>query len=321
MACLVQLRFRLSATRRGSALPQAPRPSTGSRRRSGHQGRRQEQRASYHVGTSMLRGSTRSRTTPAYQRGRLTAPESKEHQTWADSPSNGDRRQFAAHNWERSGSSPPLCYPDRPARQKEERRQADSPVSPRFGCHGRHGLWPSRTGSRHAENASPRSWRRHLLLFAGIGRPCRNVGFFAGHPQTIAAYASVIRHMNPQMPVWQSRIWRAASSSTPAGGVLDANMLVAIVTVESRWHTHALSHSGAIGLGQLMPGTASTARVDPHSSTAENLSGAAICLRFDAALRDELRSRLRGVQCWDRRRSKSSAAFRRSTRRSVTSSK
>ena len=55
---------------------------------------------------------------------------------------------------------------------------------------------------------------------------------------------------------------------------IDANMLVAIVTVESRWHTHAISRAGAIGLGQLMPGTASMLGVNPHNS-GENLSGAA----------------------------------------------
>jgi soluble lytic murein transglycosylase-like protein len=51
-------------------------------------------------------------------------------------------------------------------------------------------------------------------------------------------------------------------------------MLVAIVTVESRWHTHALSRAGAIGLGQLMPGTAATLGVNPHNA-GQNLSGAA----------------------------------------------
>ena len=51
-------------------------------------------------------------------------------------------------------------------------------------------------------------------------------------------------------------------------------MLVAIVTVESRWHTHALSRSGAIGLGQLMPRTAANLGVNPHNA-GENLSGAA----------------------------------------------
>ncbi|HZZ01150.1 MAG TPA: lytic transglycosylase domain-containing protein [Candidatus Baltobacteraceae bacterium] len=93
-------------------------------------------------------------------------------------------------------------------------------------------------------------------------------------PQTIAAYATVIRHINPQMPKWQSRDFARRVIVNAERWRLDANILVAIVTVESRWHTHALSRAGAIGLGQLMPGTASMLGVNPHNS-GENLSGAA----------------------------------------------
>lgn len=96
-------------------------------------------------------------------------------------------------------------------------------------------------------------------------------------PQTIAAYATVIRHINPQMPKWQSRDFARRVIVNAERWRLDANILVAIVTVESRWHTHALSSAGAIGLGQLMPGTASMLGVNPHNS-GENLSGAACYL-------------------------------------------
>jgi soluble lytic murein transglycosylase-like protein len=119
-----------------------------------------------------------------------------------------------------------------------------------------------------------------LFLFAGFansGRAEASVHALAVTPQTIAAYATVIRHMNPQMPVWQSKDLARRVIVNSARWRLDANMLCAIVTVESRWHTHALSRSGAIGLGQLMPGTASMLGVDPHNS-GENLSGAAMYL-------------------------------------------
>lgn len=96
-------------------------------------------------------------------------------------------------------------------------------------------------------------------------------------PQTIAAYATVIRHINPQMPKWQSRDFARRVIVNAERWRLDANILVAIVTVESRWHTHALSSAGAIGLGQLMPGTASMLGVNPHQP-GENLSGAACYL-------------------------------------------
>jgi soluble lytic murein transglycosylase-like protein len=97
-------------------------------------------------------------------------------------------------------------------------------------------------------------------------------------PQAVSAYASVLRHYNPQMPEWQSKDLAQQLLLTAQRYKIDTNMLAAIVTVESSWHTHALSYAGAIGLGQLMPGTAATLGVNPHDP-AQNLQGAAIYLR------------------------------------------
>ncbi len=97
-------------------------------------------------------------------------------------------------------------------------------------------------------------------------------------PTAIAVYAKVLSHINPQMPRWQSRDLARRVLVSAERWRLDANMLVAIVTVESRWHTHAVSRSGAIGLGQLMPGTAAGLGVNPRDP-GENLSGAARYLR------------------------------------------
>src|SRR5215469_143517 len=63
-------------------------------------------------------------------------------------------------------------------------------------------------------------------------------------PQTIAAYATVIRHINPEMPKWQSRDFARRVIVNAERWRLDANILVAIVTVESAWHTHAVSSAG-----------------------------------------------------------------------------
>lgn len=46
------------------------------------------------------------------------------------------------------------------------------------------------------------------------------------------------------------------------------------IEVESGYNPRARSHVGAIGLGQLMPGTAAKLRVDPHN-VAQNLDGSA----------------------------------------------
>ncbi|HTX58615.1 MAG TPA: lytic transglycosylase domain-containing protein [Verrucomicrobiae bacterium] len=93
-------------------------------------------------------------------------------------------------------------------------------------------------------------------------------------PTTIAVYARAIRHVNPQMPDWQSRLLAQRVLANAERWRIDANILVAIVTVESSWHTHAVSSAGAIGLGQLMPGTAAGLGVDPRDPS-QNISGAA----------------------------------------------
>jgi soluble lytic murein transglycosylase-like protein len=97
-------------------------------------------------------------------------------------------------------------------------------------------------------------------------------------PAAIAVYAKVLRHINPEMPGWQSRDLARRVLVNAERWRIDANMLIAIVTVESRWHTHAVSPAGAIGLGQLMPGTAATLGVNPHDPK-QNLYGAARYLR------------------------------------------
>jgi len=97
-------------------------------------------------------------------------------------------------------------------------------------------------------------------------------------PVAIAVYARVLRHINPQMPGWQSRSLARRVLVNAERWRLDANMLVAIVAVESAWRTHAVSAAGAIGLGQLMPGTAASLKVNPHDPN-QNLYGAARYLR------------------------------------------
>jgi soluble lytic murein transglycosylase-like protein len=100
----------------------------------------------------------------------------------------------------------------------------------------------------------------------------------AATPTTIAVYATVLRHFNPQMPAWQSRDLARRVLISAERWRLDTNMLIAIVSVESSWRTHAVSSAGAIGLGQLMPGTAALLRVNPHDPT-QNIAGAARYLR------------------------------------------
>jgi soluble lytic murein transglycosylase-like protein len=57
-----------------------------------------------------------------------------------------------------------------------------------------------------------------------------------------------------------------------------ADLFLRLVHQESRFNPNAVSHAGAIGLAQLMPGTAAILRVDPRIP-AQNLDGGARYLR------------------------------------------
>lgn len=76
------------------------------------------------------------------------------------------------------------------------------------------------------------------------------------------------------MPSWQSADLAKHLLINAHRWRIDANMLVALVSVESAWHTRARSSAGAIGLGQLMPGTARTLHVNPRDPY-QNLQGSA----------------------------------------------
>jgi soluble lytic murein transglycosylase-like protein len=115
-------------------------------------------------------------------------------------------------------------------------------------------------------------------FFAAVAPARATLQTVPATPTAIEIYATVLRHINPQMPGWQSRDLARRLLVNAERWRLDTNMLVAIVTVESRWHTHAVSSAGAIGLGQLMPGTAALLGVNPRDPK-QNLSGAARYLR------------------------------------------
>lgn len=84
----------------------------------------------------------------------------------------------------------------------------------------------------------------------------------------IAPAAPAIRHA----PVAQ------ALNDAGAGVELSPLLLEAVAWAESRFNTQARSSAGAIGVMQLMPGTAAALGVDPHDPTA-NIHGGARYLR------------------------------------------
>lgn len=73
--------------------------------------------------------------------------------------------------------------------------------------------------------------------------------------------------------------WSAAIAATAARHGLDARLLTALVWTESNFRADAVSSAGALGLAQLMPGTARGLGVDPRDPLA-NLDGGARYLRI-----------------------------------------
>ena len=72
--------------------------------------------------------------------------------------------------------------------------------------------------------------------------------------------------------------WGAAIEATAARHGLDGRLLAALVWSESNFRADAVSHAGALGLAQLMPGTARGLGIDPRDPLA-NLDGGARFLR------------------------------------------
>jgi len=102
-------------------------------------------------------------------------------------------------------------------------------------------------------------------------------------PTRTAAYAQAMRAINPHLQQGQSRAYAAALLASAARVHVDPALIMAVVTVESGWHTRAISVHGAEGLGQLKPETARGLGVDPWAPRS-NLRGVATYLHRLLAL-------------------------------------
>ena len=71
----------------------------------------------------------------------------------------------------------------------------------------------------------------------------------------------------------KSQFLPAARQAARRHGVPE-NLFLRLIAQESGWNAKARSHKGAIGLAQLMPGTARLLRVNPHDPV-QNLDGGA----------------------------------------------
>lgn len=94
----------------------------------------------------------------------------------------------------------------------------------------------------------------------------------------VSRYATVLAQQNTRLTAPAGRELAQRVLLLTSYYRIDPRLLVALVTTESSWHSRAVSPSGAIGFGQLMPGTAATLDVDALEPY-ENLDGTARYLR------------------------------------------
>ncbi len=142
--------------------------------------------------------------------------------------------------------------------------------------------------ARFAPPAAPPSFERELSD-ATTSPATREEALPAGAPGAVGAevmQASATGQATdlPGSPDWASRLpeagqrWAPAITKAAHDAGIEPQLLAALVQAESNFQPDARSHAGAIGLAQLMPGTAAGLGVDAHDPE-DNLAGGARYLR------------------------------------------
>lgn len=109
--------------------------------------------------------------------------------------------------------------------------------------------------------------------FAGSSQPA------AG--EVMGAYVAAIRYFNAGISSDEAQRIVDAILREAAGERVDPRLVVAIVATESSFDRTARSSSGAMGLGQLMPGTAADDGVNDADDIDQNIRGTVLTLKGD----------------------------------------
>jgi hypothetical protein len=119
---------------------------------------------------------------------------------------------------------------------------------------------------------------RGACIFVSLLLACATPLAAAAPDRAVAQYGNALRSFNPSLSQTLSQDMAAHVLLMASYYSLDPRLLVAIIGVESNWKSGAVSHAGALGLGQLMPETAQGLGVLPADAY-ENLDGTARYLR------------------------------------------
>lgn len=140
------------------------------------------------------------------------------------------------------------------------------------------------TATRQIESAAPAAPASRPAGPVTLGTFLAGVGRSLPGGSPVAAAAAATYSSTSPPPDWaealpeRGKAWAPSIQQAAAEQGIDPRLLAALVWIESAFKPDAVSRAGAIGLAQLMPGTAAGLGVDPHDPQ-QNLRGGATYLR------------------------------------------